>query len=339
MDAISAIFCVVAIALCFFSAQLEAQPTPLAHWTFNNNTTDISGNGFDATLRGTAGFSDDAVEGSHSLLLNGSSDFVLVGPFEFGDQFTVCAWCFLEDEAENIQTIIGNAAGGSTVDGFKLFINNWETTNKRILIETSDGAARLDAMSPEGTFEFGYWNHVAATIDRANGVAEIYCNGEVVTETGAIVPGFQVTQTVTIGAMPGPSWYWLGMLDDVRIYAGLLTIDEINDVLDDTETGVKRSMEQKGMIEDFELRNYPNPFNPETKITFNLRRAQYVLLEVINIRGDLVRTLVDEHRAPGRHSVSWNGADENGQPVTSGVYFYRLTSENMSQNQKMLLVR
>jgi hypothetical protein len=225
------------------------------------------------------------------------------------------------------------------VDGFKLFINSWETTNKRIIIETSDGAVRLDAVSPEGTFESDFWNHVAATIDRANGVAEIYYNGEVVTEIGAIVPRFQVTQTVAIGAMPGPSWYWNGMLDDIRIYAGLLTADEINDVLDDTDTGVKRSLDRKGVVEDFELRNYPNPFNPETRITFNLRRAETVLLEVRNIRGDLVRTLVEGYRAAGRYSVSWNGTDEYGQAVTSGVYFYRLTSANFSQNQKMLLVR
>ncbi|MBN1482500.1 hypothetical protein EH223_10685 [candidate division KSB1 bacterium] len=81
-----------------------------------------------------------------------------------------------------------------------MFVNSWETNNKRIIIETSDGTARLDATSPENTFEEGFWNFVAVTIDRINGDAHIYYNGEEVTESGAVVPGFQAIQSVTIGS-------------------------------------------------------------------------------------------------------------------------------------------
>ena len=316
---------------------LHSQPTLLASWSFNNNTNDASGNGFDATLRGNAGYSEDAAKGSHSLLLNGEPDYVRVGAFDFGDEFTICAWAFLEIEQTNIQTIIGNAMGGSAIDGFKLFINNWETNNKRIIIETSDGTTRLDAVSPENTFEEGFWNHVAVTIDRPNGVAQIYYNGEEVTESGAIVPDMQVTQSVTIGSMSGPDWYWTGMIDDVRIYQGLLTVDEIDNVMNSPETSVREKPAK--IVDNFDLCNFPNPFNSGTTFAFDIKDHRFVELDIVNARGEHIRKLVHGTKAPGQYRIVWDGLDESGQPVSSGVYFSRITVGAFSQKRKILLVR
>ncbi|RQW11022.1 T9SS C-terminal target domain-containing protein, partial [candidate division KSB1 bacterium] len=292
--------------------------------------------GYDATLHGDASYAENAAKGSHSVLLNGSPDYVLVGPLDFGDEFTICAWAFLEVGTTNIQTIIGNAMGGSTVDGFKLFINNWETNNKCILIETSDGVTRLDASSPENTFEEGFWNHVAVTMDRINGAAHIYYNGEDVTLNGAIVPNLQVTQSVTIGSMAGPEWFWTGMIDDVRIYQGLLTVDEINEVMNGTETGIRQRRAEK---QDYRLHNFPNPFNPTTTISFTVLRSQPIELEIVNSRGEKIRTILNEEKAPGQYSILWDGLDDAGRPVSSGVYFAKIRGDDFSQRHKMLLVR
>ncbi|MBN1560526.1 T9SS type A sorting domain-containing protein [candidate division KSB1 bacterium] len=313
-----------------------AQPILRASWSFNDNSLDASGNGNDATLRGSAGYSENAAKGSHSLLLNGAPDYVLVGPIDFGDEFTICAWAFLEVGMTNIQTIIGNAMGGSTVDGFKLFINNWETSNRCILIETSDGVTRLDASSPENTFEEGFWNHVAVTMDRINGVARIYYNGEDVTQNGAIVPNLQVTQSVTIGSMAGPEWFWTGMIDDVRIYQGLLTADEINEIMNSPETGISQIQVEN---QDYRLSNYPNPFNPQTTISFTVLHSQLIVLEIVNSRGEQIRTMLDEKKAPGQHSILWDGMDESGRAVSSGVYFAKIYGDDFLQRHKMLLVR
>jgi len=85
--------------------------------------------------------------------------------------------------------------------------------------------------------------------------------------------------------------------------------------------------------------NFPNPFNPSTTISFLLPKDASCTLEVYNIRGQKVKTLINETRFAGNHSVVWTGLDDNGKPVSSGLYFYRLTTPNSSQINKMLLLK
>ncbi len=85
--------------------------------------------------------------------------------------------------------------------------------------------------------------------------------------------------------------------------------------------------------------NYPNPFNPATTIAFDLAVSGEVRLDVFNVRGALVRTLLDEQRAAGAHRVSWNGTDNRGRPVASGAYFYRLATPNGELTRRMMLLK
>jgi subtilisin family serine protease len=90
----------------------------------------------------------------------------------------------------------------------------------------------------------------------------------------------------------------------------------------------------------FEMdQNYPNPFNPETRIEYSLSRPGRVTLSIFNVAGQLVRTLANEIKQAGGHEVTWDGRDERGQSVASGVYFYRLRFEGQTQTRKMLLLR
>jgi hypothetical protein len=84
---------------------------------------------------------------------------------------------------------------------------------------------------------------------------------------------------------------------------------------------------------------HPNPFNPETRVTFDLAGSQQVKLAVYDLKGNLVRTLVDESRPAGRHEVVWNGRDANDRQVASGVYMARLVAGGVSQMQKMIMVK
>jgi hypothetical protein len=83
----------------------------------------------------------------------------------------------------------------------------------------------------------------------------------------------------------------------------------------------------------------PNPFNPQTKITYDLAREGQVRLEVYDVQGRLVRTLVDSTRDVGRHTETWNGADDSGGRVASGVYLARLTAGGMTGMMKMMLLK
>jgi len=85
--------------------------------------------------------------------------------------------------------------------------------------------------------------------------------------------------------------------------------------------------------------NVPNPFNPQTEIPFALERSGPVVLRIYDPRGQLVRTLLDGDLAQGPHTVRWDGRDRAGRAVSSGTYFYRLTSAGQAQQRKMQLVR
>jgi hypothetical protein len=85
--------------------------------------------------------------------------------------------------------------------------------------------------------------------------------------------------------------------------------------------------------------NYPNPFNPTTTIAFQLSHPAEVALEVFNIRGQKVVTLIDGFQAAGHHSVEWNATTSHGNKVASGVYYYRLRANEISQTKRMVVLK
>jgi hypothetical protein len=86
--------------------------------------------------------------------------------------------------------------------------------------------------------------------------------------------------------------------------------------------------------------NYPNPFNPVTTIKYGIKDRAHVSLKVYNAAGQLVRTLIDEVRAPDEvKPVAWDGSNNAGQTVSSGVYFYKLVTKDFSQTKKMVLLK
>ncbi|MCC7431375.1 T9SS type A sorting domain-containing protein, partial [bacterium] len=98
--------------------------------------------------------------------------------------------------------------------------------------------------------------------------------------------------------------------------------------------------ENKILPTNFNLRqNYPNPFNPTTTIEFSLPTNAKVELTIFNTLGQKVQTLVSKNFEAGTHNVVWNGTDENGKQVSSGIYFYQLKAENFSETKKMVLLK
>ena len=88
-----------------------------------------------------------------------------------------------------------------------------------------------------------------------------------------------------------------------------------------------------------EAENYPNPFNPTTMIRFSVPTAGHVTLQIFNAGGQLVKTLVDESRSAGFQTISWNGTNDSGGVVSSGVYFYQLRSNGEVLTRKMMLLK
>ena len=85
--------------------------------------------------------------------------------------------------------------------------------------------------------------------------------------------------------------------------------------------------------------NYPNPFNPETTISYSTIDGSPVSIMIYNLKGQLVKTLVNESKATGNHSVVWKGMDENNRAVSSGVYYYKMLAGKFSATRKMILMK
>ncbi len=93
----------------------------------------------------------------------------------------------------------------------------------------------------------------------------------------------------------------------------------------------------KYVISDFKLlQNFPNPFNPSTKIRYSIKKRQFVLIQVYDVLGKEVVTLVNDEKAPGSYEINFNAAEFN---LSSGVYFYRIQAGSFNQVRKMLLIK
>ncbi len=120
-----------------------------------------------------------------------------------------------------------------------------------------------------------------------------------------------------------------------------------DDVIDSSSASYTKTMLQKGSLtegkaipEAFEVSdNYPDPFNPTTTIRYTLSEDAHVTLKVYNILGQLVATLVDENQLAGYQRVVWNGRNDSGSGVASGLYIYRITAGTFTATKRMLFLK
>jgi len=103
---------------------------------------------------------------------------------------------------------------------------------------------------------------------------------------------------------------------------------------------IEGSTEEESRPASFSVsQNYPNPFNPVTNFKFTLPQASYVKIEIFNILGQRVKTLLDEDMRAGVYVVDWDGKDERGTEVSSGIYFYRIKAGDFSDIKRMVLLK
>ncbi len=114
--------------------------------------------------------------------------------------------------------------------------------------------------------------------------------------------------------------------------SGAMLLIECPETTDSPEVQGVRS---GGLLEQ----NRPNPFNPSTTIQYSLERATHVRLAIYNVQGAVVRTLIEDHRAAGDHSVQWDGRDEAGNPVVAGTYFYAIQAGDVRETRRMIHLR
>ncbi len=144
---------------------------------------------------------------------------------------------------------------------------------------------------------------------------------------------------------------WLSRFEGLNFQPGQLSYthsyDSTQSLYAVVEYAILISPKSSSVAEDevelpkgFELfPNYPNPFNNQTEIKYNLSKPTEVSLAIYNILGQKVRTLVKDERQNGTMTVSWNGKDDRGREVSSGIYFYQLKAGEFSQTRRMVLLK
>ncbi|MDY0150658.1 MAG: two-component regulator propeller domain-containing protein [Candidatus Cloacimonas sp.] len=125
---------------------------------------------------------------------------------------------------------------------------------------------------------------------------------------------------------------WIGTWEGIVIYDGNNWIRPITSIV-----GVEDM--QTPSVSDLLLSSYPNPFLYQTSITYSLHKSAQTELSIYNIRGQLVRKLVNEPFSSGQHTVIWDGKDDNGNSLATGIYLCRISSAGKQETHKMLLMK
>jgi len=152
--------------------------------------------------------------------------------------------------------------------------------------------------------------------------------------------------------LPALDGYQKGDAIELRLYSSSRNVElRVSANLDNPSYGTGTEMSigsivvlnESAIITSFELtQNYPNPFNPSTTIDYNIDSSGYVSLNVYDVMGRLVRTLVDEYKEAGNvngYSVTWDGLDNLGNKVSTGIYIYSLQAQGVSTTKKMVLMK
>ena len=124
-------------------------------------------------------------------------------------------------------------------------------------------------------------------------------------------------------------------------YRSDVALDDISITSSSRENEIIKDNEETPAVATlYELStNYPNPFNPTTTIGYSIPLASNVSLKIYNAKGQLVKTLVQEHKNNGTHEVVWNGRDNYNKSVSSGVYYYQIKAGKFFDRKKMILLK
>lgn len=181
-------------------------------------------------------------------------------------------------------------------------------------------------------------NHYGVALEQADGLYELEHKTDA-GDGGDPFPGNTNNTTFSDSSTPAATTYG-GAPTNVQV-SSITTIGQVIQanlivtLASGTEDDPPTSLPSTALLNQ----NYPNPFNPGTVISFNLTSAQDVTLDIYNLTGQKVRRLYDDRATAGETSLTWDATTDDGQPVASGVYLYRLTSDGQQLTRKMVLMR
>ena len=299
----------------------------VGHWMFENNVNDSSDHGNDGLISGDPEFVTGMV-GINALAFDGDMDYITIAesPDFSMTSFTLAAWVKIPNPIPGgWRTIIEHDRSGSNWFGL------WKSNNGNFFHfrwGIDDASDFSTTISPDT------WYHVAGTYDAFGKTARMYINGNLDrTIQNADLPT-AANSALRIGITLQNHEDFIGIIDDVRVYNRALDETEINEMFTVTSTDFSDNFNENHFPKTYQLFNYPNPFNPTTIINYQLPITTYVELNIYNLNGQKITTLISETKLAGKYLVEW---DASG--FASGIYYYELKTSDYCEAKKMVLTK
>lgn len=155
----------------------------------------------------------------------GGVSWLDVGTNDLGDMFTFSTWVNITVGTTDIQALWANHHGGFGTDGVALFVDSYQTADQVIDLSSGNGTAGNESKSPVGTVPFGSWHLITASVNRTNGTAQYYLDGNQVGSTTAVVKNFQTTNDLNLGEFTDGYAMAHALIDEARIQSGVNSPD------------------------------------------------------------------------------------------------------------------
>lgn len=307
------------------------------------------------TVFGNPQYKTDAKEGSYSIFLEGDSSFFQVAapaPFLASGEISVSMWFKTMVDPARATDLFGKWPNNDDNPsskwnfGARLWFDTGNVLKPEIKLVDKNNEnmiGRNFSLQTIGTSDYyivekDKWYHITVEVGSDSACAVLKDeSGTVVAQSGISYEGLHLYPAegdfnfgrVSTHSVYGGRPYFNGYLDDICIlnYTTLIP------------TGVEKQ-DRFEMPVNYQLsQNYPNPFNPVTEIRFAIPKSQNIELVVYDLRGQKVKTLINTNVNAGYHTVQWNGTNDNGSSVASGVYLYTLKTNKINKVKKMVLMK
>jgi len=294
-------------------------PSNLTHqWKFNNSGADEIGTNT-ATLVNTAAYSSTVKEGSASLGLNASSSngYANVGSINLTNTFTISSWAYNEGTRAHQNFLMANSSDSESNAGFVLWVNDWNSTNGKIVLKHDDGASDAQLTTATGAFPMNQWNLVTLTVDNNTHIAKIYVNG--IEKASGTIKTIGVNHELWIGMMWNQVWNgWGGFVDDVRTFNTVMSATDVLNLYNSTKSAYIATNEIAN------CRVYPNPASDFLNLVLDQNVQGQI--EVLDLSGRLLHV-----ESFDSESIVLN-ISELGQ----GVYLLKLSSSEVNRTIKFI---
>ncbi len=300
-----------------------------AYWPMDENSgsilTDSTGNGNDASLSKDDGSQYITGISGVALYLDGNRDAkVTAADLLTPESVTVAAYVKVDIGVSQWRWVAGHG------DNYGLVVNRFDQGGFFFYYYNGSSWPGLNADNQD--IRDGEWHHIAGGYDASDGTMSLFLDGvQVKSGPGDGPIKYNIGNDFHIGSMMSAR-YFKGAIDELRVYDQPLNEEALQSLLV-TNTAVPN---KKGAFSSGGF--FPNPFADQTVMLYRLDRSDHVRLKIYNSSGKLVRMYDQGMQKQGMHRLVWNGTDDKGNRLPTGLYFYRLRTEKESEGGKIIIL-